>query len=97
MKRFLMIVCFVFVFAFASTAYAKASLQPWPGDIPDINPPVIRKITTYVVKRGDCLIRIARKYKISWIDIYGENKKALKKNPRLIKIGQKLKIIYYIF
>lgn len=44
----------------------------------------------YIVKKGDNLSKIARKYKTTWQVIYEKNKKIIGDNPNLIRIGQKL-------
>ncbi len=46
----------------------------------------------YIVKKGDTLSKIAKKYKTTWQQIYQDNIKVIGKNPNLIKIGQELKI-----
>lgn len=46
----------------------------------------------YIVKKGDNLIKIAKKYKMNWKDIYNNNKDIIGDNPNLISIGIKLKI-----
>lgn len=50
------------------------------------------KPTTYVVKKNDTLIDIAKKYGIDWKTLYNKNKDIIGKNPNLIKPGQILKI-----
>ena len=44
----------------------------------------------YVVKKGDNLSKIARKYKTTWKTIYEKNKRTIGDNPNLIRVGQKL-------
>jgi len=46
----------------------------------------------YVVKSGDTLSSIARKYNTTWQKIYEDNKSVIGSNPNLIKAGQKLEI-----
>ncbi len=46
----------------------------------------------YVVKKGDNLSKIAKKYKTTWKSIYNKNKELIGSNPNLIKVGWKLKI-----
>lgn len=46
--------------------------------------------TIYVVKRGDTLSSIAKKYNTTWQKIYANNKSIIGSNPNIIKIGQKL-------
>lgn len=48
--------------------------------------------TTYVVKKGDTLIKIASKYNMSWNDLYNKNKTVIGGNPNLIKPGEVLEI-----
>ena len=48
--------------------------------------------STYIVKKGDTLIKIAKKYNINWKDLYEVNKNVIGSNPNLIKIGMVLKI-----
>ena len=47
---------------------------------------------TYVVKKGDTLSSIAKKYNTTWQKIYNSNKSTIGNNPNLIKVGIKLKI-----
>lgn len=55
----------------------------------DITPPKYNEVEYYIVKRGDTLTKIAKKYNtsvgqlVSWNTI---------KNPNLIKVGQKLRV-----
>lgn len=46
----------------------------------------------YIVKKGDTLSGIAKKYNTTWKKIYNDNKNIIGNNPNLIKIGQKLLI-----
>lgn len=46
----------------------------------------------YVVKKGDNLTKIAKKYNTTWQKIYKTNKDIIGNNPNLIKVGQKLLI-----
>ena len=46
----------------------------------------------YVVKKGDNLTKIAKKYNTTWQYIYNKNKKTIGSNPNLIYPGQKLYI-----
>lgn len=58
-----------------------------PNNIGDnINP------STYIVKKGDTLINIAKKYGISWKKLYNENKDIIGKNPNIIRPGMTLYI-----
>ena len=55
---------------------------------------VVNKTTTitYIVKEGDTLSSIARKYNTTWQKIYEKNKNVIGNNPDLIIAGQKLTI-----
>ena len=46
----------------------------------------------YVVKKGDTLTAIAKKYRIHWYTLYQNNKDVIGDDPNLIKPGQKLRI-----
>ena len=46
----------------------------------------------YVVKKGDNLTKIAKKYNTTWQDIYNKNKDIIGNNPNLIYPGQILYI-----
>lgn len=46
----------------------------------------------YIVKKGDNLTKIAKKYNTTWQSIYKKNKELIGNNPNLIKVGWKLKI-----
>lgn len=46
----------------------------------------------YIVKKGDNLTKIAKKYNTTWQNIYNLNKNIIGNNPNLIKVGQKLLI-----
>lgn len=48
--------------------------------------------TTYTVKNGDNLSKIAQKYNTTWQTIYNNNREVIGSNPNLIKAGQVLKI-----
>jgi LysM repeat protein len=50
------------------------------------------KVVTYIVKSGDTLSSIAKKYKTTWQKIYNDNKSVIGSNPDVIKVGQKLVI-----
>ena len=50
------------------------------------------KQLTYIVKKGDNLSKIAKKYNTTWQKIYTDNKKVIGSNPNLIKVGMKLVI-----
>lgn len=51
----------------------------------------IQKLFT-LLKRGDNLTKIAKKYNTTWQSIYKKNKELIGDNPNLIKIGWHLKI-----
>lgn len=44
----------------------------------------------YIVKKGDNLDSIAKKYNTTWQKIYNDNKSIIGNNPNLIKVGQVL-------
>ena len=46
----------------------------------------------YIVKKGDNLTKIAKKYNTTWQEIYKKNKNIIGSNPNLIYPGQKLYI-----
>ena len=50
------------------------------------------KPSTYIVKKGDTLIKIAIKYNLDWKKLYELNKNIIGDNPNLIKVGQVLNI-----
>lgn len=47
---------------------------------------------TYTIKKGDTLIKIAKKYNTTWKKIYQKNIDIIGDNPNLIIPGQVLKI-----
>ena len=47
-------------------------------------------INYYIVKKGDNLSKIAKKFNTTWINIYNKNKNIIGNNPNLIYPGQKL-------
>lgn len=51
---------------------------------------LITNTTIYVVKMGDTLSSIAKKYNTTWQKIYDNNKSIIGNNPNIIKNGQKL-------
>lgn len=66
-------------------------IEPKPTEtIPKPQVPVADNSVTYVVKKGDNLSKIAKKYKTTWQKIYNVNRKVIGKNPNIIKAGQKL-------
>lgn len=52
----------------------------------------INKQMYYVVKNGDTLYGIAKKYNTTWQKIYADNKATIGSKPNLIRAGQKLLI-----
>ena len=65
----------------------------YPGQIikiPNGNSSI--KPTTYVVKKGDTLTSIAKKYNTTWRSIYNKNKSVIGNNPNKIYPGQVLTI-----
>ena len=50
------------------------------------------KETTYKVKKGDNLTKIAKIYNMTWQELYEKNKNVIGNNPNVIKPGQILKI-----
>ena len=64
-----------------------------PGQVLQINASTNRETAeSYIVKPGDNLTLIGKKYGISWRTIYENNKDIIGNNPNLIKPGQVLKI-----
>lgn len=56
-----------------------------------VNPtPSTPEVTYYIVKKGDTLSSIAKKYGTTWQKIYNDNKSVIGSNPNLIKPNQKL-------
>jgi len=60
-------------------------------------PVTVKKVTTYTVKSGDSLFKIAAKADVygrgdDWRKIYNANKKAIGANPNTLKLGIKLVI-----
>lgn len=49
-----------------------------------------KKETYYIVKKGDNLSKIAKKYNTTWQKIYNDNKNIIGNNPNLIYPNQKL-------
>ena len=47
-------------------------------------------ISNYIIKKGDTLSSIAKKYNTTWQKIYDNNKSIIGNNPNIIKSGQKL-------
>lgn len=68
----------------------KKSLGVFWQPVQDIINAIYRKDKTYIVKRGDTLSGIAKKYKTTWQKIYNDNKAVIGKDPNKIKAGQKL-------
>ena len=72
--------------------YIKDPNKIYPGQIIKIPDNIQIKPTTYVVKKGDTLIKIAKKYGINWKVLYDKNKDIIGKNPNYIKPGMVLTI-----
>lgn len=68
--------------------FKKTVTKPVPAPTPKPTPQP--KTTTYVVKRGDFLIKIAKKFGVSWKQIAKDNN--IKGPLYIIRTGQKLKI-----
>ena len=61
------------------------------GDILKIPLLITKEETiTYVVKKGDTLSSIAKKYNTTWQSLYEKNKNIIGNNPNLIKVGEEL-------
>lgn len=58
----------------------------------EIKIPTTESQITYVVKKGDNLSDIAKKYNIKWNELYDKNRAVIGSNPNIIRPGQKLKI-----
>jgi LysM repeat protein len=77
-------------FAKVNTSGTTAKVSPKPA-----RPSTKSTPKTYVVKKGDCLWKIAQRFYgkgSEWRKIYEANKKVIGKNPNLIYPGQKLVI-----
>ena len=61
-------------------------------EIYEYNPPSNTPIneTIYIVKKGDNLSKIAKKFNTTWQKIYEDNKDVIGSNPNLIYPNQKL-------
>lgn len=70
--------------------FKKITTKPAATTKPTSTPTPQPKTTTYVVKRGDFLIKIAKKYGVSWKQIAKDNN--IKAPFYIIRTGQKLKI-----
>lgn len=72
---------------------------PAPAAAPAPKAPVYApsapETTSYVVKKGDNLTRIAAKYGMKWEKLYGDNRSTIGSNPNKIYPGQKLNIKKY--
>jgi nucleoid-associated protein YgaU len=91
--------------AIANRLYAKRGLKPWPtcgkkaGVYKRTTTTAKKKSTakatgkTYVIRSGDTLASIARKYKVKggWRTLYALNKGTLK-SPNLIFAGQRIRL-----
>ena len=64
-----------------------------PEHSPQIFPEEEKEVIIHIVKRGDSLEKIARKYNTTWEKIYEDNKDTIGDNPHKIFIGQKLNIV----
>lgn len=64
----------------------------YPGQIIKINESSAINPTTYIVKKGDTLSSIAKKYNTTWQAIYNKNKDVIGENPDIIRPGQVLTI-----
>ena len=53
---------------------------------------LVNNYVTYIVKKGDTLSSIAKKYNTTWQKIYEDNREVIGDNPNIIKPGQELKI-----
>ena len=63
----------------------------YPGQIIKI-PNVLINPATYVVKKGDTLISIAKKFNVNWKKLYERNKSVIGSNPNIIKPGMVLDV-----
>ena len=64
----------------------------YPGQIIKIPNKAVVKPTKYIVKKGDTLTSIAKKYNTNWKKIYEKNKSIIGNNPNKIYPGQTLLI-----
>lgn len=64
----------------------------YPGQIIKIPQDTIISPTTYVVKKGDTLTSIAKKFGVNWKVLYSINKNIIGKNPNIIRPGMVLTI-----
>ncbi|MCM1371032.1 MAG: M23 family metallopeptidase [Clostridium sp.] len=78
------------------TRYAKGTKHPYntTGDLGWMNEEDIKPLQNnelnYIVKKGDNLTTIAKKYNTTWQKIYNDNRLIIGSNPNIIKVGQKL-------
>lgn len=63
-----------------------------PTTVPKPKPVAKPHVRTYVVKPGDTLSGIGKKFKVSWQSIYNANRKKIGSNPNRISIGMRLVI-----
>lgn len=73
------------------TRYSENSKHPYntSGDLGWMDESSIKSLeSTYIVKKGDTLYSIAKKYNMTWKEIYEKNKKIIGDNPNIIKAGQ---------
>lgn len=81
-----------------NTTYQKLALDNnienpnliYPGQIIKIYESGTINPTTYIVKKGDTLSSIAKKYNTTWQAIYNNNKSVIGSNPDIIRPGQVL-------
>ena len=55
-------------------------------------PSIVIKPDKYIVKKGDTITKIAKKYNINKEDLYNKNKKVVKNSKGKIKIGSVLDV-----
>lgn len=74
-----------YLYVDSSYVYAKSEVHRFKNIREDAS-------TIYVVKKGDNLTKIARRFNTTWKKIYNDNKDIIGDDPNLIKVGQKLVI-----
>lgn len=70
----------------------KPAPTPSPKPVPKPSAPPPKPVRYYVVRSGDNLTSIGRKYGRSWQQIYAANRSVIGGNPNLIFPGQRLRI-----
>lgn len=83
-----------------NTTYQKLALDNnienpdliFPGQVIKIYESSAINPTTYIVKKGDTLSSIAKRYNTTWQIIYNKNKDVIGENPDIIRPGQVLTI-----